>query len=58
MPLRRLLAIVAIVVLVVAFVGVGITAALVAGRQVTKIEPSPTAVTPTPTPTVTATPLG
>jgi hypothetical protein len=51
MPLRRVFAWLAIVVVVVAFLGIGITAALFAGREVSKINPTPTpsrSASPTP----------
>lgn len=54
MPVRRTLAIAAIVVIVLAFVAIGVTAALVAGRQLTKHDPTFTP-SPSSTPTPTAT---
>jgi hypothetical protein len=59
MPLRRVFAWLAIVVVVVAFLGIGITAALFAGREVSKINPTPTpspSRSASPTPGVGATP--
>lgn len=51
MNARRTLAASAIVVIVVAFVGVGVAAALVAGRELSKTDPVQS-VTPTPSATV------
>jgi flagellar basal body-associated protein FliL len=53
MQMRRGLAIVGIVVILAVFAAVGITAVLVAGREISKVDPSRS---PTPTPTSTATP--
>jgi hypothetical protein len=51
MQLRRGLALSAIVLVVAAFVAIGVVAALVAGREVSRLHPTPT---PSPTPGSTA----
>ena len=56
MRLRRGLAIAGIVVVVALFVGIGLTAALVAARQVTVHDTPPATSSVTPTPSATPTP--
>ncbi len=55
MPARRTLAIIGIVVVLALFVGIGIGAILVAGREFSKTDPQRT-ISPSPTPTASLAP--